>query len=220
MINFSFAITVCNEANELKRLLTQLKKCVVADDEVVIQVDQNNTTEEVLKVVSDFEGVYSSSNSRSKKITTHVTKLFIELKGDFSDFKNNLKKNCTKDWIFFIDADEEVNEDQINLIRQVVELNSTWDCYLVPRINTVAGLTQEHIGKWGWRVDEKQRINFPDYQYRICQNKVEIRWVGAVHERLEGYSSMALLPAEDVYALGHHKTIQKQEKQNEFYTTL
>ena len=91
MINFSFAITVCNEANELKRLLTQLKKCVVADDEVVIQVDQNNTTEEVLKVVSDFEGVYSSSNSRSKKIITPVTKLFVELKGDFSGFKNNLK---------------------------------------------------------------------------------------------------------------------------------
>ena len=68
MINFSFAITVCNEADELKRLLIQLKKCIVAGDEVVIQVDQNNTTEEVLKVVSDFEGVYSSSNSRSKKI--------------------------------------------------------------------------------------------------------------------------------------------------------
>jgi glycosyltransferase involved in cell wall biosynthesis len=117
MINFSFAITVCNEANELKRLLTQLKKCVIANDEVVIQVDQNNTTDEVLKVVSDFEGVYSSSNSRSKKITTHVTKLFVELKGDFSDFKNNLKKNCTKDWIFFIDADEEVDEVQ-NLVTE------------------------------------------------------------------------------------------------------
>ena len=220
MINFSFAITVCNEANELKRLLTQLKKCVVADDEVVIQVDQNNTTEEVLKVVSDFEGVYSSSNSRSKKITTPVTKLFIELKGDFSDFKNNLKKNCTKDWIFFIDADEEVNEDQIHLIREIVNMNPDFDCFLVPRINTVEGLTQQYIEKWGWKV-ENGRVNWPpDYQYRICQNKIEIRWIGTVHERLEGYSSMALLPAEDVYALGHHKTIQKQEKQNEFYTTL
>jgi hypothetical protein len=31
---------------------------------------------------------------------------------------------------------------------------------------------------------------------------------------------MALLPAEDVYALGHHKTIQKQEKQNAYYDTF
>ena len=122
MINFSFAITVCNEADELKRLLIQLKKCIVAGDEVVIQVDQNNTTEEVLKVVSDFEGVYSSSNSRSKKIITPVTKLFVELKGDFSDFKNNLKKNCTKDWIFFIDADEEVNEDDFTFEQNDVKV--------------------------------------------------------------------------------------------------
>jgi glycosyltransferase involved in cell wall biosynthesis len=219
MINFSFAITVCNEANELKRLLTQLKKCVVADDEVVIQVDQNNTTEEVLKVVSDFEGVYSSSNSRSKKIITPVTKLFIELKGDFSDFKNNLKKNCTKDWIFFIDADEEVNEDQIHLIREIVNMNPDFDCFLVPRINTVEGLTQQHIEKWGWKV-ENGRVNWPDYQFRICKNIPEISWEGKVHERLVGYKNVTPLPAEDVLALGHHKTIQKQEQQNNLYDTI
>lgn len=219
MINISFAITVCNEANELKRLLTQLKKCVVADDEVVIQVDQNNTTEEVLKVVSDFEGVYSSSNSRSKKIITPVTKLFIELKGDFSDFKNNLKKNCTKDWIFFIDADEEVNEDQIHLIREIVNMNPDFDCFLVPRINTVEGLTQQHIEKWGWKV-ENGRVNWPDYQFRICKNIPEISWEGKVHERLVGYKNATPLPAEDVLALGHHKTIQKQEQQNNLYDTI
>ena len=72
MINFSFAITVCNEAAELNRLLTQLKKCVNEGDEIVIQVDQNNTTEEVLKVVSDFEGLYVSPNSRSKKVVVSV----------------------------------------------------------------------------------------------------------------------------------------------------
>ena len=55
MINFSFAITVCNEAAELNRLLTQIKKCVSEGDEIVIQVDQNNTTEEVLKVVENEE---------------------------------------------------------------------------------------------------------------------------------------------------------------------
>ena len=147
MINFSFAITVCNEAGELNRLLTQLKKCVSEGDEIVIQVDQANTTEEVLKVVSEFESLYISPNSRSKKMAVSVTKAFSELNGNFATFKNNLKRNCSRDWIFFIDADEEVNKDQINLIRQVIELNSDWDCYLVPRINTVAGLTQEHIGK-------------------------------------------------------------------------
>ena len=118
------------------------------------------------------------------------------------------------------DSDEEVNKDQIDLIRQVLELNPPIECFLVPRINTVVGLTEKHIGQWGWRVDELNRINFPDYQYRICKNKPEIKWVGKVHEKLEGHISMALLPAEDIYALGHHKTITKQEKQNAFYNTI
>jgi glycosyltransferase involved in cell wall biosynthesis len=210
MINISFAITVCNEAGELNRLLKQLHTCTVEGDEVIVQVDNDNSTPEVMKVISDFE---CKKGVVCEKIVGNLNK-------DFAKFKNNIKSKCSKDYIFFIDADEEVNEDQIDMIRQVLELNPTIECFLVPRINTVEGLTQEHIGKWGWRIDEKQRINFPDYQYRICRNKQEIHWIGAVHEKLNGYANMALLPAEDVYALGHHKTIQKQEKQNEFYTTI
>ena len=32
--------------------------------------------------------------------------------------------------------------------------NDIIEMLLVPRVNTVEGLTQEHIQKWGWRVDE------------------------------------------------------------------
>jgi len=205
MINISFAITACNETAELKRLIDQLIKCKVDSDEIIIQIDTPNASQEMLDLISNFE---------------RIERVFSELNGDFSTFKNNLKKHCKKDYIFFIDADEEVNKDQIDLIRQVIELNPTIDCYLIPRINTVAGLTQKHIGQWGWRVDEHNRINFPDYQYRICKNKPEINWIGKVHEKLEGHTNMALLPAEDIYALGHHKTITKQEKQNAFYDTI
>jgi glycosyltransferase involved in cell wall biosynthesis len=205
MINISFAITACNETAELKRLVNQLKKCKVEKDEIIIQVDTENTPPEMLELISNFE---------------NIDRVFSNLNKDFASFKNNLKKHCKKDYIFFIDADEEINKDQIDLIRQVIELNPTIDCFLVPRINTVAGLTPKHIGQWGWRIDEHNRINFPDYQYRICKNKPEITWVGKVHEKLEGHTNMALLPAEDIYALGHHKTISKQEKQNEFYNTI
>jgi glycosyltransferase involved in cell wall biosynthesis len=210
MINISFAITVCNEAYELDRLLGKLTECTIDGDEVVVQIDESNTTPEVLQVISKFE---NDSNYSLIKVVSNLNK-------DFATFKNNLKNNCTKDYIYFIDADEEVNETQIDVTRQVIELNPQVECYLVPRINTVEGLTQEHINKWGWRVDEKQRINFPDYQYRLCVNKPEIVWVGAVHEKLNGYANMALLPAEDEYALEHHKHIKKQELQNNFYDTI
>ena len=99
-------------------------------------------------------------------------------------------------------------------------MNPDFDCYLVPRINTVEGLTDRHVNEWRWNVNEKGWINFPDYQYRICKNIEQIKWVNKVHERLEGYTRMTMLPAEPVLALGHHKTIKKQEKQNEYYGKL
>ena len=42
--------------------------------------------------------------------------------------------------------------------------------FLVPRVNTVEGLTQEHINQWRWNVNEKGWVNWPDYQTRIIQN--------------------------------------------------
>jgi len=203
MINISFAITACNEVRELDRLIKQLQPCLLDEDEVIIQLDKDNASPEMWELLKSHNNVIA-----------------YPLDKDFATFKNNVKNQCTKDYIFFIDADEEVTQDQIHLIREILEMNPSVDCYLVPRINTVAGLTPEHIGKWGWRVDEYNRINWPDYQFRLCKNKPEIKWVGKVHEKLDGYSQMAMLPAADALALGHHKTIQKQERQNSFYNTL
>lgn len=205
MVSISFAVSVCTEALELKRLLKQLKSSLNKEDEIVIQIDVDNTNQEVLDVLSN---------------ENNISKIFFGLNKDFARFKNNLFDKCSKSYIFQIDADEEVNKDQIDLIKQVLELNPTVDCFLVPRINTVKGLTQEHIQKWNWRVDDQNRINFPDYQYRICKNTPTIKWKGKVHETLEGYEQLGMLPAEEIYALGHHKTIEKQEKQNNFYNSI
>ena len=96
--------------------------------------------------------------------------------------------------------------------------NNDVDMYAVPRINTVEGLTQEHINKWGWRVDENGWVNYPDPQTRIIKNKPEIKWENKVHERIVGYSTGAVLPPG--YDLVHPKTIIRQEKQNDFYDKL
>ena len=220
MINLSFAITVCNEAFELNRLLNQLLDSVIKGDEVIIQMDQDKVTEEVLQVVSNFEGKYNGSDSRKKVQILSTVKTLFPLNNNFAEFKNNVKKHCTKDYIYFIDADEEVNKNQIDTTRQIIEMNSTVECFLVPRINTVDGLTERHINQWGWKVTEEGWINFPDYQYRICKNTPEIKWEGKVHERLNGYKTISQLPAESTFALQHHKTIQKQEKQNNYYNIL
>jgi glycosyltransferase involved in cell wall biosynthesis len=200
----SYAITAYNEHDELMRLLTQLEAHINSDDEIIVQLDTSATTE-VRAVLEKFQSIAVTEFPLNK---------------DFATFKNNIKKFCKKDYIVFIDADEVPNEYLISNLPSLLEQNPTVDMFLVPRINTVEGLTQDHIAKWGWRVDERGRVNFPDYQSRIMKNIPEIKWTGKVHERLIGTSTYAYLPAEDHWCLLHHKQIERQEKQNKLYDTI
>ena len=205
-MNISYAIPVCNEHVELEKLLSFLRKKIDEVDEIVVQCDEGNTTLEVLRVLDKYA-------DRAKVIE-------FPLNGHFSNFKNNLKDNCTGDWIFQIDADELPHEGLITNLKTLLESNDTIDMLLVPRVNTVEGLTQEHIQKWGWRVDGNGWINYPDSQYRIWKNKPEIKYKNKVHEVLEGYSNFASLPEQEVYSLYHPKGIARQESQNNFYETI
>jgi glycosyltransferase involved in cell wall biosynthesis len=205
-MRISYAIPVCNEHKELDRLLTQLLNYKTSDMEVVVQCDQGNTSPEVYRILDK----YSAS--------IHVIEF--PLKGNFAAFKNNLKKHCTGAWIFQIDADEYLSEGLIKNLPSILQTNPTVDLLLVPRINTVEGLTQEHINKWQWRVDEKRWVNFPDYQTRILQNSPKINWVSKVHEVLTGHSNYVMLPAQEAYCLYHPKEIERQEKQNDYYDTI
>jgi len=205
-MRISYAIPVCNEDKELDRLLAQLLFHETPDMEVVVQCDQGNTSPEVYKVLDKYSAFI------------HVIEF--PLKGNFAAFKNNLKKHCTGAWIFQIDADEYLSESLIKNLPTILQSNPTVDLFLVPRINTVEGLTQEHINKWQWRVEEKGWVNFPDYQTRILQNSPKINWASKVHEVLTGHNSYVMLPAEETYCLYHPKGIERQERQNAYYAAI
>jgi glycosyltransferase involved in cell wall biosynthesis len=203
MPSISYAITACNEHVELERLLSQLAEHIRPEDEIVVQVD-TTATEEVKNVIW------------KKDLTIYS----YPLNKDFASFKNNLKSKCSRDYIFQIDADEYLSEHLLKLLPEVLEVNNA-DCLSVPRVNTVEDLTPEHIQKWGWNVDENGMVNWPDYQTRICRNIPEIKWENKVHEKLVGWKLSALFPSESSdWALIHPKTIDRQEKQNNFYNTL
>jgi len=156
------------------------------------------------------------------KVLDTLNQSYIEfsLNGHFSNFKNNLKEHCTGDWIFQIDADELTHESLITNLKALLEVNTTTEMLLVPRVNTVEGITQEHINKWRWNVNEKGWVNWPDYQTRIIQNSQKIKWQNKVHEQIIGISTQGALPMEEEWCLYHPKTIGKQEYQNNFYNTL
>ena len=113
--------------------------------------------------------------------------------GHFANLKNALTEACLGDYIFQIDADEMPSSYLMQCLPLLLENNNV-DVIRVPRVNTVEGLTEEHIRKWGWVVDNKGRVNWPDLQWRIFKNSKSIRWKNKVHEVLEGYQTHAILP--------------------------
>ena len=203
-MKISYAIPVHNEHVELEKLLSFLLKHIDENDEIVVQCDKGNTTDKVYQVLQH----------------PRFNVIEFPLNRDFSSFKNNLKNNCTGDWIFQIDADELPHESLIINLKALLEVNPTTELFLVPRVNTVEGLTQEHINKWRWNVNEKGWVNWPDYQTRIIQNSSKIQWVSKVHEVITGISTKGLLPMEEEWCLYHPKDIEKQEIQNKLYETL
>ena len=211
-MRISYAIPVCNEHIELEKLLSFLVKHIDENDEIVVQCDQGNTTPEVYKVLDSFKAPVGLKDP--------LKIIEFPLKGHFSNFKNNLKEHCTGDWIFQIDADELPHESLITNLKELLKLNPTTEMFLVPRVNTVEGLTQEHINKWRWNVNEKGWVNWPDYQTRIIQNGPKIKWQNKVHEQIIGISTQGALPMEEEWCLYHPKTIGRQEAQNRLYESL
>ena len=207
-MKISYAITVCNELDEVTELINQLLTFRRKEDEIVILFDKGNGTAEVWNRIIEL---------KEEKNVVYKAATF---KNHFADWKNQLTEMCSGDYIFQIDADELPNENLINQLPAILESNEKIEVVLVPRINTVEGLTQEHIVKWGWRVDEKGHVNFPDYQWRIWKNVPDINWKNKVHEVLEGFNHYSTLPAKEEYCLYHPKDIKRQEKQNDYYSTL
>jgi len=203
----SYAITVCNEQVEIQNLVTFLLDNKREQDEIVITFDSKNGSNDVEEYL------------RAKSVNGEFKWYPFEFNGNFSDLKNHTKDNCLGDYICHLDADEIPHETLVEQLPQILEMNEV-DLVWLPRVNTVEGITDEHIKKWGWRLNEDGWVNWPDYQWRIWKNIKSIKWKNKVHEVLEGHKTFASLPPVEEYALYHPKSIDKQEKQNKYYETL
>jgi glycosyltransferase involved in cell wall biosynthesis len=208
-MKISYAITVCNELDEVKRLLDLLLESKREQDEIVVLVDEPKADQLLLIMLQNYETHHNNVCVIEDNFNDH-----------FADWKNKLTAHCRGDYIFQIDADEFPHPYFIENLPSILEHNSAVELYAVPRINTVEGLTQEHIQKWGWKVDDNGWVNWPDFQTRIYKNNPDIKWKNKVHEVLDGHKEFAYLPMSEEYALFHPKSIKRQEKQNNYYNTL
>ena len=206
-MQLSYSILTHNETDSLSELIQFLVKHKDEEDEIVILDDysDNEKTKEILDTMcSIYEITFDQRN----------------LHKDYANQKNALIRMCKGEYIINIDADELPNKWLIQNIKSILETNPTIDLYWVPRVNTVEGITQDHMQQWGWNVNEHGWINFPDYQGRIWRNRPNILWKNKVHEVLTGYKEHTFHPAEEEFCFYHPKDIDRQEKQNEFYSTI
>ena len=210
-MKISYGITVHNEAEELNRLLEILIHKTDAEDEIVICDDYSD--EKTQEVITSWVQQYGHEDMKTIKVYQR------KLDSDFAAHKNSVIENSNGDYVFHFDADEYPHEVLLSQIKQIVEMNEV-DLIWVPRVNTVDGITQQHIEKWRWRVSEKGWINYPDYQARIFRRDKNIKWIKPVHEIISGAQSYAHLPPQEELSLYHPKTIQKQEKQNKLYESM
>ena len=209
MVNITYAVTVCNEIEEITKLINFLHPRIQKEDEILIQYDLDGATEDVVNYLRIIAELHQNVNIIS-----------FPLNKDFASFKNNLKNHANGIFIFQLDADEIPSEFLIENMHDLIEANKDVDLFFVPRVNTVEGLTEEHIQKWRWGVNDKGWVNWPDLQTRIYRRTSEIEWDGKVHERIKGYNTLTILPLEEEYAIYHPKAIERQEKQNALYDTI
>jgi len=207
-MKISYAITVCNEYVEIQNLVDFLLNNKRPIDEIVVLFDQKNGSEEIAEWLV----------KKNKLPNFQMWRGYFE--GNFGAWKNKLSDYCRGDYIFQIDADEIPHLNLINYLPTILNANPKNQVFLVPRVNTVDGLTEEHLQKWGWNLNTKGWVNFPDFQTRIWKREGNIRWYGKVHERLVNFNTYTNLPEDETFSLLHHKDISRQEKQNNFYNEL
>ena len=208
-MQISYGVTVSNEIVEIQNIIERLSTNKRVEDEIVIQFDSSTATIPVVEYLNECV-----INAKIQKLVS------FPLNGDFGQFKQHLNQNCSGDWIFQLDADEDLESTLIQNLHTILEENPEIDMFWLPRINIVNGVTPDDIQKWGWNISEQGWVNYPDVQGRLFRNKQSIFWAGKVHEKIQGYESYSIFPPEELYSIKHIKDIDRQRKQNDFYEQL
>jgi glycosyltransferase involved in cell wall biosynthesis len=203
-MKISYAILTHNEGECIADLLTLLLTYKRDIDEIVV-VDDYSDDEKTKFILNDLKDLIKLE--------------YRTFDGDHTQ-KNYLNSLCTGDYILQLDADELVRPKFLEMLPELLEENNEIDLFIMPRINTVEGLTQEWIAKWRWNVNEKGWVNFPDWQMRLYRNCDWVKWDGLLHSKIDGHKTYVFLPTEELFCIIHPKEIDRQIAQNNLYDKI
>lgn len=193
----SYAVTACNEHEELDSLLKMLSSNKRNEDEIVIQLDKDNHTQGVLDVVKKYnlkKNLFKFTNS--------------------SSFKNNLRKLCKGDYIFHIEANEIPADETIENLDKIIESNINIDVFVVPTMTLLQNGSDKDFSNFKLSINQHGFINWPSYQHRISKNQFNIKWGGSLGKILTGAHTGVQLPETVEYATT--KIIPKDKIRKEY----
>lgn len=151
MDRLSVVIITRNEENNIDRCLRSVKD--IADEIVVVDAMSTDKTVEICK--------------------KYGAKVYEREWDDFSSQKNYANDKATEEYIFSIDADEELTEElKKSILRKKADGLGERIAYETKRLTYFCGNPVKHCG---WYPDKKVRL----------WKKSECRWKGLVHEKLE-----------------------------------
>ena len=149
MASLSVCIVAQNEERNLARLLQSLRS--IADE--IILVD-GGSTDRTVEVAQGFG-----------------CKIFHRLFTNHADQKNYASSLASNDWIFLLDADEELSSELARSIRKWKEIDPPFDVYEMARLTWYLGAWIHH-SRW-----------YPDWQRRIY-HRHKTQFSGAIHSAL------------------------------------
>lgn len=121
---------------------------------------------------------------------------------DFAAQRNAVCERVTKDWVLFLDTDENLGPWLWDNLRGLLPGHA--DLVMLPRRNDMEG-----VGTL---------MNWPDWQPKLHRNHV--RWERPVHEWPVGFNGVFTFPAEEKYAILHFKTPEQQDVANKLYERI
>jgi hypothetical protein len=205
----TYGITVCNETYEFKRCIDGIYPFLLEDEDILVLADKNKVTQEIIEYCNYLNIRYE----------------LFEFNNNFAEFKNRLLELIETEYLFQIDADEQIPTSLIHSVRSILKNHENVDGLHIPRINLVNYLTKEDVIKFKWEVNKKGWINYPDYQFRVIKKKDGIKWGGSVHEQVFGAIKQLAIPSEKIdqaetFSIIHVKDVEKQRSQNSLYEEI
>lgn len=105
--------------------------------------------------------------------------------------RNYAISKASGEWIFILDADEEVGQRLTSFLQEISEQDLAYTYYLIPRKNIVFGRFIKHALWW------------PDYQIRFFK-KGYVKWQEEIHSIPLTRGESKQLPAKEELAITHY----------------